>query len=86
MTNTDLERGNPASASREVPMLVKFSTLAGGVFIEVLDGTDRVGRERCFRFDAKGNAEWASYADLVSSNPSPRWFGHVFRQSDFTFA
>lgn len=67
-------------------MLVKFSTLAGGVFIEVLDGTEREGSERCFRFDAKGNAEWASYADLISTNPAPRWFGHVFHQSNFTFA
>lgn len=67
-------------------MLVKFSTLAGGVFVEVLDGTEREGQERCFRFDTKGNAEWASYADLISANPAPRWFGHVFHQRDFTFA
>lgn len=66
-------------------MLVKFSTLAGGVFIEVADAI-REGQERCFRFDRNGNAEFAYYADLTSSNPAPRWFGHQFKERDFVFA
>lgn len=67
-------------------MLVKFSTLAGGVFVEVTDAQEYSGSDRCFRFDRNGNAEWASYADLTSGNPSPRWFGHCYKQSDFLFA
>lgn len=67
-------------------MIVKFSTLAGGVFIEDT-GTDvRCGSDRCFRFDANGNAEYALFADLIGSNPAPRWFGHVFKEKDFLFA
>lgn len=67
-------------------MLVKFSTLAGGVFIEDTGAGERKPSDRCFRFDANGNAEWASFADLTGSNPAPRWFGHQFRERDFTFA
>jgi len=67
-------------------MLVKFSTLAGGVFIED-NGTDaRKDGDRCFRFDANGNAEYALLADLASTNPAPRWFGHAFKASEFVFA
>lgn len=36
--------------------------------------------------DANGNAEYALFADLTGSNPAPRWFGHQFRERDFTFA
>ena len=67
-------------------MLVKFSTLAGGVFIEVTSASEYRGSERCFRFDAAGNAEWAAYADLIGANPAPRWFGHVYKAKDFIFA
>ena len=67
-------------------MLVKFSTLANGVFIEVCTFNEYEPRARCFRFDAAGNAEWAAYADLISNNPAPRWFGHVFTAKDFIFA
>lgn len=67
-------------------MLVKFSTLAGGVFIEVTDADEYRAQDRCFRFDKRGNAEWASYGDLTSSNPAPRWFGHCFKESEFMFA
>ena len=35
---------------------------------------------------ANGNAEYALFADLTGSNPAPRWFGHQFRERDFTFA
>ena len=67
-------------------MLVKFSTLGGGVFIEDTGADERKASDRCFRFDAAGNAEYAMYGDLVSANPAPRWFGHIFKAADFTFA
>lgn len=67
-------------------MLVKFSTLANGVFIEETGADKRTGTERCFRFDAEGRAEYAFYSDLISANPAPRWFGHCFKEADFLFA
>lgn len=67
-------------------MLVKFSTLAGGVFIEDTGADERKPSDRCFLFDANGNAEWASFADLTGSNPAPRWFGHSYKEKDFVFA
>lgn len=67
-------------------MLVKFSTLAGGVFIEDTGADERRGSDRCFRFDAKGRAEYALFADLIGSNPAPRWFGHLYTEKDFLFA
>lgn len=67
-------------------MLVKFSTLAGGVFIEETGAAERRPTDRCFRFDANGNAEYAMFADLIGNNPTPRWFGHVFKEKDFLFA
>lgn len=67
-------------------MLVKFSTLAGGVFVEVKDGEEYTPSCRCFRFDEQGRAEYASYGDLASGNPAPRWFAHVYTQADFVFA
>lgn len=75
--------------------LVKFSTLAGGVFIEddqdacsrhAARNGERTGNERCFRFDKHGNAEYAYYSDLTSNNPAPRWYGSVLKERDFTFA
>lgn len=67
-------------------MLVKFSTLAGGVFIEDNGAEERLPSDRCFRFDSEGNAEYAIFADLTGSNPAPRWFGHAFKEKDFLFA
>lgn len=67
-------------------MLVKFSTLAGGVFIEQKDEAEYAANTRCFRFDKQGNAEFAYYGDLTSSNPAPRWYGHQFKEKDFIFA
>ncbi len=67
-------------------MIVKFSTLGGGVFIEDTGAEVRAPSDRCFRFDARGNAEYALFADLAGSNPAPRWFGHVFKERDFVFA
>ena len=66
--------------------LIKFSSLAGGVFVEVGDGLNHDRGARCFRFDKAGNAEYAILADLESSNPAPRWFGHAFKESEFVFA
>lgn len=67
-------------------MLVKFSTLAGGVFIEDTGSDERRASDRCFRFDANGNAEYALFAELIGNNPAPRWFGHAFKAKDFLFA
>lgn len=67
-------------------MLVKFANIAGGVFIEVGNTDEHQPSARCFRFDKRGNAEYAILADLGSSNPAPRWFGHCFKEGDFTFA
>lgn len=67
-------------------MLLKFSTLAGGVFIEVTASDERHSSDRCFRFDEKGNAEYALFGELMDSNPTPRWYGHMFKERDFTFA
>ncbi len=66
-------------------MLVKFATLAGGVFIEVTASEDRKASDRCFRF-VNGNAEYAFYGDLASNNPAPRWYGHMYKEREFTFA
>lgn len=67
-------------------MLLKFSTLAGGVFIEDTGAAERRASDRCFRFDAAGNAEYAFFATLTGNDPAPRWFGHVFKEKDFLFA
>lgn len=67
-------------------MLVKFSTLAGGVFIEDNGNDERKPSDRCFCFDKNGNAEHALFSDLSGNNPAPRWFGHQFRERDFIFA
>ena len=67
-------------------MLIKFSSLFGGVFIEVTPDADHTAGARCFRFDKSGNAEYAVYCDLVENRERARWFGHCFKESDFTFA
>lgn len=67
-------------------MLVKFSTLGGGVFIEVKDGNEYGPMDRCFRFDDKGNSEFAYYQDLMNNGERARWYGHQFTKSDFLFA
>lgn len=67
-------------------MLVKFSTLAGGVFIEVTDAMEYQPSDRCFRFDKQGRAEWASFGDLSDSPDRARWYGHSFTSKDFIFA
>lgn len=67
-------------------MLVKFSTLADGVFIEQRDEDEYQADTRCFRFDDAGRASYAYYGDLTGWNPAPRWFGHIYHERDFIFA
>lgn len=67
-------------------MLVKFSTLADGVFIEQREEIEYSSTTRCFRFDAEGNSEYAFYGDLTSANPAPRWYHHAFKATQFEFA
>lgn len=64
-------------------MIVKFSTLANGVFIEQRDESEYAADTRCFRFDDAGNAEYAFYGDLTSNNPAPRWYAHAFKAERF---
>lgn len=64
-------------------IVAKFSTLAGGVFIEQDGSPEYHQNTRCFRFDDNGNAEWATYGDLTSNNPHPRWYSHQFTASQF---
>jgi len=85
-TNRTYRNGQFRPSQKEVAMLLKFSTLAGGVFIEDTGAEERRPSDRCFRFDNAGRAEYAYYADLVSSNPAPRWFGHLYTEKDFVFA
>lgn len=66
-------------------MVVSFSTIAGGVWIENLGGMERSGKERCFRFDKDGNAEYATLQSLQADGERARWFGHVYTSKDFTF-
>lgn len=68
----------------EVEMIaVKFSTLGGGVYIEQTSKAEYKAANRCFRFDAKGNAEYAQYGELVASGDRARFWGHVYKLSDF---
>lgn len=66
--------------------VLKFSTLAGGVFIEDNGTDERKPSDRCFRFDSAGNAEWASLAALTCNDPNPRFYGHVYNYRDFVTA
>jgi len=56
--------------------VVKFTTLAGGTWIEEIPGQlERTGAERVFRFDKNGFAEWASLADVQENGERARWYG-----------
>lgn len=67
-------------------LVVKFSTLAGGVFIEENGTPERKPEDRCFRFSAGGAAEYAAWGELMSDPDRARWYGHQFRERDFLFA
>lgn len=64
-------------------IVAKFSTLAGGVWIEEALDENYSDAARCFRFDAQGRAEWARRGDLISGQPAPRWFSHQYTAKDF---
>ena len=66
-------------------IVAKFSTLRGGCFIEQRDDVEYSPSTRCFRFDSYGNAEWAAYGDLISNNPTPRWYHHSYSKDQFIF-
>ena len=67
-------------------MLVKFSTLGGGCFIEVSDHDEIQDSDRCFRFDRKGYAEWAYVKSVKEDGNWTLWYGHNLTQADFSFA
>jgi hypothetical protein len=75
---------------REVQMagVLKFSTLGGGLFLEVRanDGDEWAADTRCFRFDANGNAEYAFFADVVENGDHARFYGHVSKERNWDFA
>jgi hypothetical protein len=70
-----------ALSSSFAGIVAKFSTLAGGAWVE--QAQTPYGTTRVWRFDERGNSEWADLADLQGSNPAPRWFGHQFKAQDF---
>jgi hypothetical protein len=68
-------------------IVAKFSTLAGGVWIEVRStdaGPDHTPDARCFRFDEEGRAEYAWHSDLTDGDGTrARWYGHQARAANF---
>ena len=74
------------SATADARPVVKFSTLAGGVFIEQRDEAEYSADTRCFRFDKNGHAEYAFYGVLADDPRFARWYGHVYSEKDFLFA
>ena len=68
------------SLASSAGIVAKFSTVAGGVWIE--EDATPYGTTRAWRFDDKGRAEWADLADALT-NPAPRFFGHQFTARDF---
>ena len=67
-------------------IVAKFSTLAGGVFIEQTPASEYLATDRCFRFDKSGNAEYAFYGELVKNGDRARFYGHVYTAKDFLLA
>jgi hypothetical protein len=73
-------------------IVVKFSTLRGGLWIEV-DGLAQkqaksdtyVAMTRCFKFDANGKAKYSFHEDLMSNDPTPRFYSHDYKEKDFVF-
>lgn len=60
-------------------VVAKFSTIAGGAWIE--ERETPLGTTRVWRFDDQGRAEWADLAALQAGNA--RWYGHQFTAKDF---
>jgi len=70
-------------------MIVKFSTLAGGVWIEDNEeayGSDRTGDERCFRFSKTGKAQYAILSHLLKDEKTATWQSINLMEKDFLFA
>ena len=67
---------------------LKFSSLGGGLFLEVRasDGDEWAADTRCFRFDANGNADYAFFADVVENGDRARFYGHVSKEQHWDFA
>lgn len=68
--------------------LLKFATIAGGVWLEVPADPDAeyAPETRTFRFDAEGRAEWIPLGHLQGNDPAPRWYGHCSTAKDHVFA
>ena len=67
-------------------IVVKYSTLAGGVFIEVTENPEYQDTDRAFLFDAQGRAQWAYVGDLKENGVRARWYGHQYTTKNFVFA
>lgn len=69
-------------------MLVKYSSLAGGSFIEVVDreGNCYLDSDRVFRPAGNGAMEWAFYGDVIRDGELVRWYGCSLPASQFEFA
>lgn len=68
-----------ASFSASAGIVAKFATIAGGVWIEQAETP--LGTTRAWRFDDRGNAEWACLDALKAGNG--RFFGHQYTAKDF---
>ena len=67
-----------ALSSFSAGIVAKFSTVAGGAWIE--QEPTPYGTTRVWRFDDRGNAEWACLADLKAGG---RFYGSSYTQKDF---
>lgn len=70
-------------------MIVKFSTLAGGVWIEYdpfAESSDRTGDERCFVFTKNGKAKYAILSHLLKDADNATWQSINLVKKDFIFA
>lgn len=70
-------------------IVVKFSTLAGGVWIEQPSDPFRCEYEysdRVFRESGGGNMEWAQYGDVVRDGELVRWYHFQIPETEFVFA
>jgi len=67
-------------------MQIEQSDTFDGVFIEVprFSHLARNNETRCFRFDSKGNSEYAFLGDLKDCGINrARWYGHQYKRNDF---
>ena len=71
-----------ALSSSSAGIVAKFATIAGGVWVE--QEPTPYGTTRAWRFDERGNAEWACLEELKAGGN--RFFGHQFKAKDFILA